>query len=245
VRQRGGAQSPRPGEMGVATYRVIGDIAIGSILYKGMLVEFMFDAADLDKVKQHKWHYVANSYIATSIKAPAPAAAAVAEDISGAAAPPALTKKREIYLHTLLMQPGPTQTVYHISKNGLDNRRQNLRLVEGPITQPGGLVRKKRNVELPPMCGLKAEDIPPHIWYVQANGYHRDRFAIEFKSEKILWKSTSSKEVSLQEKLEQSKAKLKALYEQFPHLDPVKEEALARSLKESFEAALGVAHTHP
>jgi hypothetical protein len=224
--------------MGVATYRVIGDIAIGSILYKGMLVEFMFDAADLERVKQHRWHYVANSYIATSIKAPA-AAGATAEDISGAATALA-PKKREIYLHTLLMQPGPTQTVYHISKNGLDNRRRNLRLVEGPITHPGGLVRKKRNVELPPMCGLKTEDIPPHIWYVQANGYHRDRFAIEFKSEKILWKSTSSKEVSLQEKLDRAKAKLQELYAAYPHLDPVKEASLAEELKESFENVLKI-----
>jgi hypothetical protein len=216
--------------MGIATYRVIGDIAIGSILYKGMLVEFIFDAVDLERVKLHKWHYVANSYIATSLKVPASA------DCSGSLV--AESKKREMYLHNFLMQPGPLQSVYHISKNGLDNRRKNLRIVEGATSQAGGLVRKKRNVELPLMCGIHAEDIPPHIWYVQANGYHRDRFAIEFKSEKILWKSTSSKEVSLQEKLEQAKQKLKALYEQYPHLDPVREEELAKSLKESFESAL-------
>lgn len=225
--------------MGVATYRVIGDIAIGSILYKGMLVEFIFDAADLERVKQHKWHYVSNSYIATSVKAPAAAATDnAAEDISGSVAKAPAAKKREIYLHTFLIQPGPAQTVYHISKNGLDNRRKNLRLVEGPTSQTGGLSRKKRNVALPLLCGIKAEDIPPHIWYVQANGYHRDRFAIEFKSEKILWKSTSSKEVSLQEKLEQAKAKLNALYLEFPHLDPMREEELARNLKEEYEAAL-------
>jgi hypothetical protein len=227
--------------MGVPTYRVIGDIAIGSILYKGMLVEFIFDAADLERVKQHKWHYVTNSYIATSVKVPAAAADVSGElpDLSGAAQPsqPAY-KKREIYLHNFLMQPGPTQSVYHISKNGLDNRRKNLRIVEGPTSQAGGVQKKKRNVELPLLCGIRAEEIPPHIWYVQANGYHRDRFAIEFKSEKILWKSTSSKEVSLQEKLEQAKQKLKALYEQYPHLDPVREEDLARGLKESFETIL-------
>ena len=172
--------------MGIATYRIIGDIAIGSILYKGMLVEFMFDAVDLERVKLHKWHYVANSYIATSLKVPAPVS-----DCSGSVV--AEPKKREMYLHNFLMQPGPMQSVYHISKNGLDNRRKNLRIVEGATSQAGGLNKKKRNVELPPMCGIRADDIPPHIWYVQANGYHRDRFAIEFKSEKILWKSTSSK----------------------------------------------------
>jgi hypothetical protein len=93
-------------------------------------------------------------------------------------------------------------------------------------------------VELPPLCGLKPDQIPKHIWYVQANGYHRDRFAIEFKTEGILWKSTSSKEVSLQEKLDQAKARLADLYEIYPHLDPKKEEEEGKALEESFRLAI-------
>ena len=205
--------------MGKVSFRTVGLAIVGSILFKGMLIEFIFDAADLPAVKEHKWHFASGSYIATSVRV----------DVSGSEVP----KKKELYLHSFLLKPGPTQTVQHISKNGLDNRRENLRLVDDS-TATAGHAKKKRNVELPAMCGIKPEEIPKHIWYVQANGYHRDRFAIEFKTEGILWKSTSSKLLSLQEKLDQAKTKLKELYEVYPHLDPKKEEERIAALNESF-----------
>ena len=195
---------------------------MGSILFKGMLIEFAFDAADLPAVREHKWHFASGSYIATSVKV----------DISGN------EKKRELYLHSLLMKPGPTQAVQHISKNGLDNRRENLRLVDDSVAAIGH-AKKKRNVELPALCGIRPEEIPKHIWYVQANGYHRDRFAIEFKTEGILWKSTSSKEVSLKDKLDQATKKLAELYELYPHLDPKREEELIAGLDKSFKEVVG------
>jgi len=208
--------------MGKVQYRTVGTTAVGSILFKGMLIEFAFDLTDLSGVRQHKWHFASGSYIATSVKV----------DISG------VEKKRELYLHSLLMKPGPTQAVQHISKNGLDNRRQNLRLVDDSVAAIGH-AKKKRNVELPALCGIRPEEIPKHIWYVQANGYHRDRFAIEFKTEGILWKSTSSKEVSLKEKLEQATKKLTELYELYPHLDPKREEEEIAALDKSFKEILG------
>lgn len=215
--------------MGKAQFRVIGDAAIGSILFKGMLVEFAIDAADVEKVSQHRWHLASNSYIATSVKQP---------DASGVA-PPEPGKKKELYLHTFLLNPGPDQIVHHISKNGLDNRRKNLRMSTATDSGVGpATAKKKRTIELPPMCGLQPADIPKHVWYVQANGYHRDRFAIELKTEGILWKSSSSKKFSLQEKLDATKEKLKELYELYPHLDPKKEEELIASLNNSFEALL-------
>ena len=207
--------------MGKAQYRTVGSSTVGSILFKGMLIEFVFDTTDFPILKDRSWHYASGSYIATSVNV----------DISGG------TKKREIYLHNLLLQSSAEQTVQHISKNGLDNRRQNLRLVENSVASVGH-AKKKRNVELPPMCGIKPEEIPKHIWYVQANGYHRDRFAIEFKTEGILWKSTSSKEVSLQEKLGQAEAKLKELYELYPYLDPKREEEEIAALEKSFKEIL-------
>jgi hypothetical protein len=213
--------------MGKAQFRVIGDAAIGSILFKGMLVEFAIDAADVEKVSQHRWHLASNSYIATSVKQ---------ADVSGGAPE---SKKKELYLHTFLLNPGPDQVVHHISKNGLDNRRRNLRMSTATDSGVGAAAtRKKRTIELPPMCGLELADIPKHVWYVQANGYHRDRFAIELKTEGLLWKSTSSKKFSLQEKLDQTKEKLKELYELYPHLDPKREEELIASLSTSFEALL-------
>lgn len=207
--------------MGKVQYRTIGATSIGSILFKGMLIEFAFDAADLPAVREHKWHFASGAYIATSIKV----------DISGN------EKKRELYLHAFLMKPGPMYTVQHISKNGLDNRRDNLRVVNDSMAAIGH-AKKKRNVELPALCGIRLEEIPKHIWYVQANGYHRDRFAIEFKTEGILWKSTSSKEVSLKEKLEQAIKKLVELYELYPHLDPKREEELIAGLDTSFKEVL-------
>ena len=205
--------------MGKGSFRIVGDVAIGTILFKGMAVEFALDVADLSGIQAHKWHYSSN-YIATSVT--------VTVDCSGT---PTL-KKRELYLHNLLMKPRPQESVQHISKNGLDNRRMNLKLVDAGTLN--NQAKKKRNVELPPLCGIKSEEIPRHIWYVQANGYHRDRFAIEFKTEGILWKSTSSKDVSLQEKLENAKGKLEELYEIYPHLDAKKEEEAGKIIEESF-----------
>jgi hypothetical protein len=207
--------------MGKVLFRTIGTSTVGSILFKGMLIEFVIDTVDLSGVKEYKWHLASGSYIATSVKV----------DISGN------EKKRELYLHNFLMKPGPNQAVQHINKNGLDNRRENLRIVEDSVASIGH-AKKKRNVELPPMCGIKPEEIPKHIWYVQANGYHRDRFAIEFKTEGILWKSTSSKEVSLKEKLEQAVTKLEELYELYPHLDPKREDELSAALEKSFKEIL-------
>jgi hypothetical protein len=215
--------------MGKAEFRLTPDgaYAIGSILFKGMLVEFVIDTADLERVKQHRWHYAANSYIATSARF-------TEKDASGVD----LIKKREVYLHTYLLSPEEGKVVQHISPCGLDNRRANLRIVDAANVSASSSVKKKRTTELPLLCGIKAEEIPKHIWYVQANGYHRDRFAIEFKTEKILWKSTSSKKVSLQEKLEAAKGKLTELYQQYPHLDPKKEEDRVKELAASFEAIL-------
>jgi hypothetical protein len=189
-----------------------------------MCVDFVIDAADLSGVQAYKWHYASNSYIATSVL--------VDVDVSGTT----VQKKRELYLHNLLMKPRPQEAVQHISKNGLDNRRENLRLVDAGTLN--NQTKKRRNVELPSMCGIRPEEIPKHIWYVQANGYHRDRFAIEFKTEGILWKSTSSKDVSLKEKLESAKKHLEILYAEYPQLDPKREEAVAKLLEESFQTIL-------
>jgi len=210
--------------MGKVDYRTVENYVIGSLLYKGMCVDFVIDLADLSGVQAYKWHYASNSYIATSVL--------VDVDVSGTT----VQKKRELYLHNLLMKPRPQEAVQHISKNGLDNRRENLRLVDAGTLN--NQTKKRRNVELPSMCGIRPEEIPKHIWYVQANGYHRDRFAIEFKTEGILWKSTSSKDVSLKEKLESAKKHLEILYAEYPQLDPKREEAVAKLLEESFQTIL-------
>jgi len=217
--------------MGLPTYRNITHngltYVVGSILFKDNLVEFIIDASDVSIINQYPWHYSSDTLATT---------------VTGA------TGKRELYMHTLLMSPVPDQIVQHISGNGLDNRRCNLRCVDKAVAKVSHMTKKKRNVELPALCGLDPDAIPMHIWYVQANGYHRDRFAIEFKTEKVLWKSTSSKTISLQEKLEHAVKKLKELYLKYPHLDPAREQELVCALQEEFDAILAsnqIAGTSP
>lgn len=196
-----------------------GSTYVGSLLYKGNLVEFIIDGTDLSGVKQCSWHYTPNGFVATALLNPA------------------TQKKQEVYMHNFLAKPAAGEVVQHRNGEGLDNRRANLRLVDE--VEAATKSSKQRHVELPAQSGLTLDDIPKHIWYVQPNGYHRDRFAIELKREGILWKTTSSKKVSLKEKLAAAKEKLEEIYKVYPYLDPAREDALAKELKASFDAILG------
>ena len=106
--------------------------------------------------------------------------------------------------------------------------------------------KRQRNITLPEGCEVLPEEIPRHIWYIKAHGAHGDRFAIEFKSENLCWKTTSSKKISLKQKLEEAKDKLKELYVNYPHLNPFaiekiqKEQELTNSFNEIIRLSLEV-----
>jgi hypothetical protein len=200
------------------------DYVVATIQFNGSDLEFVFDKDDYNAVSERAWHFASNAYVSSTY-------------CCGDG------KRRELYLHNLVMGvdlfpgKGAKQSVDHINRNGLDNRKENLRIVsqsQQNINQP----KKKRTVILPETCGVKPDEIPKHIWYVRAQGQHGDRFAIEFKTEGICWKTTSSKAVSLQQKLEQAKGKVAELYETYPHLNPTYEDLTVKELKESFEAIL-------
>jgi hypothetical protein len=185
---------------------------------------FIIDKDDFGRVSQYSWH-ITNGYISTTVVH------------NG--------KRKPLYLHNLVMDrnafngKGQTESVDHINRKGCDNRKENLRLItqtEQNINQ----VKKKRSVILPSTCGIEPEEIPRHIWYVRANGLHGDRFAIEFKTEGIVWKTTSSKKVSLADKLAQAKEKLGELYDLYPHLNPQVAESESVALLESYGAILGI-----
>ena len=92
--------------------------------------------------------------------------------------------------------------------------------------------------------GYKNRKVPIlNVRWSKANGAHGDRFAIEFKTENIIWKSTSSKKVSLIEKLNQAKYQLAEFYKQYPYLDPNNPEKLAQEnkLNDSFEKIIKLA----
>lgn len=194
---------------GIITYRHVlynnKKYTVGSLKSKDKEIKFVFDTEDLDKIEEKSWHYSSNAYISHST---------IFEG-----------KRKQSYLHNVIMNrleylgKGSKETVDHINRNGLDNRKENLRILtqsEQNLNQS----KKPRRIELPEDSGITIEDIPKHMWYVKANGNHGDRFAIEFKTENITWKTTSSKKVLTKDKLQLAIDKLKEYYVQYPHLNP-------------------------
>ena len=189
---------------------------VGTIHYDEEDVNFLFDKEDFPKIEERPWHVTLGKYVSTRID------------------------KKDVHLHNFLNENKPsTKCVDHINRNGFDNRRENLRLLTNS-QQNIYQARKERTVILPENCGIKHADIPKHIWYIQPNGQHGDRFAIEFKTENICWKSTSCKKITLQEKLQEAKAKLELFYLEYKYLDPKVEEAKVRALTSSYNAIMKI-----
>jgi hypothetical protein len=131
-------------------------------------------------------------------------------------------KRKELYLHNFVMGKltfdgkGQQHTIDHISRNGLDNRKANLREVTSQTAQNFNQKRRERITELPADCGITTDQIPKNIYYGKPNGLHGDFFYIELKGiptlcqdgKKYNWKSTKSKAVDLKLKLQQTIDKL-------------------------------------
>jgi hypothetical protein len=182
---------------------IIDDIeyVCGTLYHNGDPLKFILDKEDETKVKSRHWYAITGGkYVGVHITIN--------------------NSKKILYLHNFIMNrfdfpgKGAKESVDHINRNGLDNRKCNLRIITQAI-QNTNQKKRERYAELPD--GIT--DLPKHIWYVKANGHHGDRFCIELKTEKIRWKTTSSKKVSIQDKLEQAKAKLEELYKDYPYLN--------------------------
>jgi hypothetical protein len=209
---------------GIIDYQFISynnkEYVIGIVQYKLQDIKFVFDKEYYNIVSTRAWHIASNNYVSSAY-------------LCGDG------KRRELYLHNLIMGvdlfpgKGAKETVDHINRNGLDNRKENLRIIT-QSQQNINQSKKIRTVILPEECNIKPDEIPKHIWYVRANGLHGDRFAIEFKTEGICWKTTSSKKVDILQKLQDAKEKLKEFYIKFPHLNPEYEIDRCKELNESF-----------
>jgi len=181
------------------------EYTIMKIQYQFEYVYSLIDKDDFPKIKEYSWHHISNGYISHTI--------------------PVDETRRELYLHNFVMGrlgfpgKGSKESIDHINRNGLDNRKENLRLIT-QTEQNLNQGRKVRTMVLPADSGLSVDDIPKHIWYIKANGHHGDRFGIDLKTENIKWKTTSAKNVSLQDKLESAKTKLEELYGLYPYLNP-------------------------
>ena len=202
---------------------------VGTCFANGEPQQFVFDKDESDKVIGRSWHRSAEKYIGSAIR----------DD----------GKRKQLFLHNLIANhldhpgKGAKETIDHINRIGFDNRKENLRILtqsEQNINQ----TKRERSITLPEGCNIYPEDIPRHIWYIKANGAHGDRFAIEFKSKGLCWKTTSSKKVSLKNKLLEAKEKLQEFYNDYPHLNPfdTNKLALEESLKRSYEEILALAN---
>lgn len=174
---------------------------VGTILHNGSPLEFIIDKEDEEKVRLRHWYAeTGGKYIGCNITIE--------------------NKRKTLYLHNFIMNKldfpgrGAKESIDHINRNGLDNRKTNLRMVSQSLQNVNKKARG-RTAQLPE--GIS--ELPKHVWYVKANGLHGDRFCIELKTEGITWKTTSSKKVSIHEKLQQANDKLQELYVKYPYLN--------------------------
>lgn len=219
----------RPGNSIIYTHVLYHDkeYTVMKIKHHDTYIYGLIDREDFDEVKEHTWHYTANAYLSYTHR------------FDG--------NQKAVYLHNIVMGQlehpgkGSKESIDHISRNGLDNRKENLRL----ITQSAQNInqkQKERRVELPEGLGITIDDLPKHVWYIKSNGSHGERFGIDLKTENVKWKSTSAKNVSLQDKLKAAKEQLEKYYQQHPYLNPNNENKNKKmeDLMKSYEEIIGL-----
>ena len=198
TRKKGGGRKPS----NKIVYENVDDHVEGIIISNGDPYRFKINKEDVERVRTRHWYLASGGhYIGSCAR------------VDG--------KSKVLYLHNFIMDrldfpgKGTRESVDHINRDGLDNRKSNLRLISQSLQNVNRKTRS-RTAQLPE--GIS--ELPKHIWYIKPNGLHGDRFCIELKTEGIAWKTTSSKKISIEEKLEQAKKKLEELYEEYPYLKP-------------------------
>ena len=202
--------------------------------YKEEHILFVFDADDKEKVCCQSWCYQNEAnYIRKTF---------YDED-----------NKRTLYLHNFIMNKltfegkGQQETVDHINRIGVDNRKENLRMATSQSAQNFNTKKRERKVELPEGCDITPDMIPRNVWYIKPNGKHGEGFCIEIKGVKTLneghftWKSTRSTKISLKVKLQETKLKLEEIAKNNPELEELSElanEVRRNELIQSFNAIL-------
>lgn len=202
--------------------------------YKDKHILFVFDADDKEKVCCQSWCYQNEAnYIRKTF---------YDED-----------NKRTLYLHNFIMNKltfegkGQQETVDHINRIGVDNRKENLRMVTSQSAQNFNTKRRERKIELPEGCDITTDMIPRNVCYIKPNGRHGDGFSIEingvqtFNEGHYTWKSTRSIKTSLKVKLQQTKLKLQEIINNNPELQDLSDlanEDRRNELIQSFNAIL-------
>lgn len=168
-----------------------------------------FSIKSLDKVLNYNgtrlcWYLNLNGYIASSLK--------LGEE------------KKCIYLHQYIMDvhsednTDMKKTVDHINRDKLDNRTENLRFanMSEQNSNRNKQKRQKNACELPE--GIQQKDLPIYVCYHKRcydteNNSWREFFTIDKRHPKLdkSWESSKSNNVTIKEKLDQTKLKLKHL----------------------------------
>ena len=199
---------------------------VGIVMYKTSKIYFVIDFEDTGMVSNYSWHkcseYISSSHYHEG-------------------------SKKEIFLHNFVMNKltfegrGQKETVDHINRNPLDNRKCNLRIVNQ--TQQNLNQRKKsRRVTLPPNYKLNSNDLPKHITYVPARGNHGDGFCVEFRvhSKRIYNPYIRSKVLTIEEKLEKINVLLQKGYELYPEFNPDYEKELRDKLDNEYQQIIAL-----
>jgi hypothetical protein len=180
-------------------YKELEDCIECTVQFNNNPLQFFIDKDDLENVKTRNWHTVTGGkYIGSDIK------------IEG--------KTKVLYLHNFIMNKldfpgkGAKQSIDHINRNGLDNRKSNLRLASQ--TEQNLNQKTKERKEFSPEIGV----LPKHVYYVKARGNHGDGFCVEFKKDKkkIYNPFIRSKVLTIEQKLEKIKDLLQKGYELYP-----------------------------
>jgi hypothetical protein len=198
-------------------YVPIDNYVVGEILHKSQSVYFVFDSEYFDEVKKYNW-CLSSDYIGTHIK------------------------KKVLYLHNLIMNKltfegkGQKETVDHINRNPLDNRKCNLRIISQSL-QNMNQNKRRRRVILPEHYVINPNELPKNISYVSARGNHGDGFCVEFKKDgkKIYNPYIRSKFLSIEERLEKIKVLLQKGYELHPEFCPNYEIDIRKKLADEYE----------
>ena len=192
-------------------YEEVDDHIEGTVISKGEPVRFKFDKDDLEKVESRHW-YVASGgyYIGSAIRVE--------------------NKNKILYLHNFVMNKltfegkGQKETIDHINRDGMDNRKSNLRLVSQTV-QNINQSKKPRKAIIPSHYNLSASDLPKHVCYRPACGYHADGFSVEFirDGKRVYQAHIRSRTLTIEEKLAKIKSLLEKGYEMYPEYRPSSE----------------------
>jgi hypothetical protein len=185
------------------------DIVVFGLAYKNYVLPVVIDKRDFDIIQAFKknWKINSNGFVYCTHKYP--------NDVF-----------RDIYLHEVVMGlknkddgvVNKKNGILHINRIGLDNRRLNLMYDCKGKELNKNLKKKARSTILPKNCGIDVNEIPTYIWYAKGSDERGDRFVVSIGD--VHWVTTSSKKISLKEKLEQAKTYLKnLLYDRSDLLD--------------------------